>query len=769
MEQSRLKELEGQCIQECAPPCTSLCPVHVDIRQMALALGGGDFSGGYKVFRKLVPFPEIIARTCDQPCQVKCNRKELGGDIRVADLERSCVQYGAGSLVKITILPQKNARVAVIGGGLSGLTAAFELSRKGYQVCLFEQNDQLGGQLWNYSEDQLPRDILINETNLISQTGVDIHLGEKVDSSQKILDVYDAFYLGSGLFETADVHMLTTQNGLLQVDPATFQTSQSKIFAGGSLLHSYSPIFSISDGRRAAISIDRFLQNVSLTASRENEGAYETRLFTNTSRYTHSDAILPAHQSDGYSQEEAVSEAKRCLQCDCMECVKVCEYLKHYGSYPKKYIREVYNNLSIIMHTRTANKFVNSCTLCGLCGEVCPTDLDMGKVNSEVRKTMVETGKMPISAHDFALRDMAFSNSDKFAVTLTRDGSATCSYLFFPGCQLAASNPEYIPQIFQTLQSVIPDIGLMLRCCGAPADWSGEEELFQQVAADIRNKWQALGHPEFVLACSSCNQMLRKILPDAKLHSIWEVFGQYGLYPKGSNFEDKQYVVHDPCTSRYEQSWHDSARKALNEIGVSFHELPMSRNMTVCCGYGGVAWLAHPELVHDIVQRRVAEDPADYLTYCVMCRDLFVHEGKRTLHVLDLIYGKDLEALASRQGPDYSQRHENRARVRQKMLQVISGKEINEVESFEKYQLILNPEMQNRIEARLILVEDIQKVIEHAETSGERFINQANGHTLAYFKPNLITYWVEYTRMGESYEIHDAYSHRMDFEGDASI
>lgn len=87
-------------------------------------------------------------------------------------------------------------------------------------------------------------------------------------------------------------------------------------------------------------------------------------------------------------------------------------------------------------------------------------------------------------------------------------------------------------------------------------------------------------------------------------------------------------------------------------------------------------------------------------------------------------------------------------------------------ESFESFALVLSAELRSLIESRLILVEDVQKVIEHAETSGEKFINQQTGHTLAYFKPNLITYWVEYTKDSETYQVHDAYSHRMELEGE---
>jgi glutamate synthase (NADPH/NADH) small chain len=769
MEQSRLRELEEQCIQDCAPPCTALCPVHVDVRQLASAVSRGDFSGGVRIIRKAVPFPEIIARVCDQPCQTRCNRQTLGGAIHVADLERACIEYNAAPFSQPPALPQKSARIAVIGGGLSGLTAAFELARKGYQATLFEQRNRLGGRLWNFPADRLPPEVIERETALAAQSGVDIHLGERVDCGQKLLEEFDAVYLGSGHADPALFSLQTTADGVPQVNPDTFQTSLARVFAGGSLLHPYSAILSVSDGRRAAISIDRLLQNVSLAASRVNEGAYETRLFTDVSGAAAVSAVIPGTLNSGYTQEEALQEAARCLQCECMECVKVCEYLKQYGKYPKLYVREIYNNLSIIKRARTANRFINSCTLCGLCAEVCPTGLDMGRVNRETRQTMVATSKMPPSAHDFALRDMAFSNSEKFALALAPRESTACSYAFFPGCQLAASSPDYIPQIFQALRTAFPDIGLLLRCCGAPADWAGETELFLQASTQLRAQWQALGQPKLILACSSCSQMIRQGLPEAETISLWEIYQQHRLYPTPISLQDKSFVIHDPCTARYADAWQESARNILTGMGVPFHELALSRRLTSCCGYGGVAWLANPELVRDIIQRRLAEDDASFLTYCAMCRDLFANEGKPTLHLLDLIYGKDLDLLAHRKGPDYSQRRENRARVRQTMFRLLSGKDDSKMETFEKYALILSPEMRARIEARLILVEDIQKVIEHAETSGERFINQENGHVLAYLKPGAVTYWVEYTPTGEAYQIHDAYSHRMEFEGDASL
>ena len=761
MEQTRLRELEDQCIQECQPPCVARCPVHVDVRGLTAAIAAEDFQGAVRIFTRTVPFPEIIARTCDQPCQANCCRQTVGGSIEVAALELSCLRQSHFEMSKPTLLPQKDARVAVIGSGLSGLTAAFDLSKKGYQVTLLEVEDRLGGRLWQFPESVLPPEVIRRETEIIRQTGVEVCLNELVDGRFVTEHAFDAWFLDVGEHGLIPFDLTRDEQHRLRIDEYTFQTSQANVFSARNW---NSTILSLSEGKRAAISIDRFLQNVSLVASRVNEGAYDTRLVTNITAVDSRPVVPTSSILDETSPEGAIAEAKRCLQCDCMECVKVCEYLKHYGSYPKKYIREIYNNLSIIMRTRTANKMINSCTLCGLCGEVCPTDLDMGAVNREVRQTMVKTSKMPISAHDFALRDMAFSNGNRAALTLGANGGSTCQSLFFPGCQLAASNPEYIPQLYQSLSSVLPEVGVMLRCCGAPADWSGEEESFTQTMKEFERQWLALGKPELLLACSSCLSMFKKHLPDVATRSVWDVLVEHRLYSPRTDLK-APLAIHDPCTSRYEKDWQDAVRTLVGGLGVEIRELEMSRSLTECCGYGGVAWLAHPELVKDIVKRRIGEDDASFLTYCVMCRDLLAAEGKPTLHLLDLLYGQNLPQLAARKGPDYSQRHENRLRARQKMEKIIAGKDQLMPESYEKYTLLLSPEMRALIEDRLILVEDVQKVIEHAETSAERFINQENGHTLAFFKPNLITYWVEYSQEEDRYLIHDAYSHRMELEG----
>ena len=103
------------------------------------------------------------------------------------------------------------------------------------------------------------------------------------------------------------------------------------------------------------------------------------------------------------------------IQCECMECVKVCLYLDRYKGYPKKYARQVFNNEYVMFgRAHTKNLFVNSCSTCGLCETVCPNDFHVGDLMLQARRTMLREKTMPASFHEFALQDMAHSNGETF-------------------------------------------------------------------------------------------------------------------------------------------------------------------------------------------------------------------------------------------------------------------------------------------------------------------------------------------------------------------
>ena len=146
MEQDELRKLEERCIQEQPPNCAAACPVHVDARAMMAEAARGNFTEAAKFFKRTVPFPGIVSRVCDQPCRSVCKRGEAGEPLSVAAIEKACLDYAAELPEKITVLPKKEKRIAILGGGLSGLTAAFDLAKKGYSVVVFEKGEHLGRQ-----------------------------------------------------------------------------------------------------------------------------------------------------------------------------------------------------------------------------------------------------------------------------------------------------------------------------------------------------------------------------------------------------------------------------------------------------------------------------------------------------------------------------------------------------------------------------------------------------------------------------------------------
>ena len=751
MDQKALRLLENRCIQEEPPECMAACPIHVDARAFVGHMARGDCQEAWKVLRKTMPFPGILGRICDAPCRDRCKRGKAGEAIELGRLERACVKTPAPKQ-RILALPKKQQRIAIAGSNLDSLTAAWDLARKGYGVTLLESGEQLGGRLLTVPEAILPREVLAEAIRELAALNVEIRLNAPIHDKLFLADLrsgFDAIYLGMG--DTAALHN--------EAGGVFVRVSFEKDTA-------CSPVRLAAEGRRSATSMDRYLQKVSLTAGREKDGPYPTRLYTRTDGVPPLPAVQPLNPALGYSPDDAIREAGRCLQCQCLECVKVCAYLERFGGYPKKFAREIYNNASIVMGARQANKLINSCSLCGLCEAVCPEDFAMQTLCLEARKDMVQKGKMPPSAHEFALLDMAFSNSDQFATARHEPGTETSAAVFFPGCQLSASAPAMVKRVYAHLRRILSGgIGLMLGCCNAPASWAGQADQFQTEFSRLRDQWIELGRPAIIPACSTCFQIFQTHLPEAKITSLWQVLEEKGLPDRCLN-DRRPLAVHDPCTTRHEPGVQQSVRSLLHRLGQPFEELELGRNHTECCGFGGLMQNANPDLAKTVVQRLAGKSPADYLTYCAGCRDNLAATGKRAVHILDLIF-PDTAAPdpGARKRPGWTLGQENRIRLKEELLKELWQEGFRKMDDHEKIALNISPEVQQILEERRILVSDIQKVIHHAEATGETLFHPATGHTLAAFKPYKATFWVEYSASGGSFTLHNAYSHRMEVSG----
>jgi glutamate synthase (NADPH) small chain len=765
VDQKELRRLEKKCIQEEAPACEAACPLHVDARAFVDRIAQENWEGAWKVLRGSMPLPGILGRICDAPCMTQCKRGEVGAPIDIGRLEHACVAGTTPPALKLPPMPSRNQKVAVWGSGLSSLTVAWDLLRKGYGLTLFEPTAALGSKLLAAHPQDLTAEIIAHETEIFERLGLSIHLNSSASIESFLKEQqtnFDALYLGLDLLGTV---AKTRANGM------------EHLFTGGATPESAaSPVWQAAEGRWAATAIDRYLQKVSLTAGREKEGPYASRLYTNLENIAPLPAIQPENPDQGYTLEEALQEARRCIQCECLECVKVCAYLAHYKGYPKKYAREIYNNASIVMGTRQANKLINSCSLCGLCEQVCPEGFAMQELCLSARQGMVARDKMPPSAHEFALLDMAFSQGPAFAMARQDPALASTktssAHLFFPGCQLCASAPQTVFDTYAYLRAKLEGgVGLLLDCCAAPAHWSGRQVQFQESLTRLRQKWHDLGKPRVIAACATCLKLFREHLKEVPLVSIWEIMAEVGQpNPQKYQFDRTRLAIHDPCTARHDAAEQQRVRALVAAVGMTVEELPLSGAHTECCGFGGLMQNAHPELATASLEKRAALSPSTYLATCAMCRDNLAAVGKPALHLLDLLFPSvDLPDPAARPRPGWSQRQENRARLKARFKKEVWKENLPEMEAHERIQLRMTPDVEALLEQRRILVSDIQKVILHAEASGQKFTHSASGRFKAAHAPYKATFWVEYEPYGDddsgmdanAYTIYNAYMHRM--------
>jgi len=783
MDLDKLLEIGNQCIHSEPPTCVASCPVHMDVIAFVSEIEKGDFAKAYKIMENRIPFSRLIGKICDHPCESSCVRTECGGTVRISELEKTVIDLGYSAPKKPLLLPKNKGTVAVIGGGLSGIVAATELDKKGYKVTIFEKTDRLGGSLWSYAGKELEVSILEEELSTIEKKGILVQYNAEISDEdlQNYRKNYDALYLGAGSW-----------NKIYEINPNTFQVNDSSLFIGGKIqTQNSSVIYSISSAKRAVVSIDRYINKTSMLASREREGVFKTKLEFNIENVQSLEATVK--HTNQYDENEVIDEAKRCLKCQCNECINACVHMQRFNITPDSYIRTINQNERIILGTHHANKMINSCTECGLCKAVCPVGIGMADIIHETRQSMVEKTKMPPSAHDFALKDMQFSNSDAFSLIRKQPskeqsknlfyypviafsayarglykGSGKTGYLFYPGCQLSSTHTDYIGDIYKHLVGAIKDkdadndVGLYLGCCGAPADWAGRFDLVPESIEKIRLTWEEMGEPTFILACSSCAATFEKYLPMVKTVSLWEVFDTYGLPEVDIKKGKRELCIHDACATRHNAKLHESVRSIVKTLGYSVEELEYSKEKAKCCGYGGLVSNANPEQAEDFVKDRIAESEQDILVYCAMCKDALVKGNKRAYHLLDIIYGNEVNQEDSQKMPTLTERQNNRKRLKHQLLKEIWNEEESDMRPSYNFTLHLCDEIIALMEKRFILLSDVEKVVEHSLTHKERFFNPETSDYLARLRVQNVTFWVKYEERGNDITVKDVYSHRME-------
>ena len=156
------------------------------------------------IYTDTSPFPSVCGRVCPAPCEGGCNRKDVDEAVSINKVERSIGDFGIQNKLALKILSEekKAQKVAVLGGGPAGLSAAYQLARRGYGVKVFEAMDKAGGMLrWGIPGYRLPDEVLDAEIQKILDTGVEIEYGVKAGkdvSLEQLKADYDAIFVGLG-------------------------------------------------------------------------------------------------------------------------------------------------------------------------------------------------------------------------------------------------------------------------------------------------------------------------------------------------------------------------------------------------------------------------------------------------------------------------------------------------------------------------------------------------------------------------------------------
>ncbi|SFM74676.1 RnfABCDGE type electron transport complex subunit B [Thermodesulforhabdus norvegica] len=195
---------EGQCLA----PCQQVCPAEINIPLYIKKIREGDYEGALMTIKERNPIPLSIGRVCPRPCETACRRQYVDEPVAINYLKRFAADYemNSGKRYPLAMAPPTDKRVAIVGGGPAGLSAAYFLRRLGHQVTIFEAMPKLGGMLrYGIPEYRLPKKILDWEIEGILKLGIEartnLKLGRDFTIQSLVAAGYDAILLAIGAWK----------------------------------------------------------------------------------------------------------------------------------------------------------------------------------------------------------------------------------------------------------------------------------------------------------------------------------------------------------------------------------------------------------------------------------------------------------------------------------------------------------------------------------------------------------------------------------------
>ncbi len=352
---------------------------------------------------------------------------------------------------------------------------------------------------------------------------------------------------------------------------------------------------------------------------------------------------------------------------------------------------------------------------------------------------------MPPSAHAFALAEMRHAQSEELSLLRHAPGKTTSSLLFYPGCQLTATRPQQVFALYHKLLEIEPECGIWLDCCGAPAHWAGREQETEKKQQQITALWHKMARPQLILACSSCLSGFQAVSSEiaANSQSLWSFLQQHNREMTITR-SDMPLALSDPCSSRHDTATQHAVRSLLAGAGQQLVALRASGRLTECCGYGGLMENANPRLARKVARARAAQSEYPFLTYCTMCREQLARAGASALHLLDLLF-PEYAVPADAPATTLSARRLHRRELKKRLLTTLYKEETMPEQPWQKIPLTLSSGIEQQLEERRILEDDIRQTIYQCEQNGT-FFSHNDGRMQASARLGEVRFWVEFTR-----------------------